>query len=117
MASSFFFLLIRSRVPSGAIPVTLDISPQLSSMIFNDSASYTITPTGGNSIPRNLAALGCPKILIIGDTPLDIRCARAIGAKTLAVASGGADLAELEGHQPDWAVPDLQAITASEVVG
>jgi len=24
--------------------------------------------TGGNSIPRNLAALGCPKILIIGDT-------------------------------------------------
>ena len=56
------------------------------------------------------------EVLVIGDTPLDIRCARAIGAKALAVASGGADLAELERHQPDWAIPDLRAITAREVV-
>jgi phosphoglycolate phosphatase len=54
--------------------------------------------------------------LVIGDTPLDIRCARAIGAKVLAVASGGADLAELERHQPDWAIADLRAITAREVL-
>jgi phosphoglycolate phosphatase len=56
------------------------------------------------------------EVLVIGDTPLDIRCARAIGAKALAVASGGADLAELERHQPDWAIADLRAITAREVV-
>jgi len=27
------------------------------------------------------------QVLVIGDTPLDIRCARAIGAKVLAVAT------------------------------
>jgi phosphoglycolate phosphatase-like HAD superfamily hydrolase len=56
------------------------------------------------------------EVLVIGDTPHDIRCARAIGAKVLAVATGGAKLAELKLHQPDWAVPDLRAITAREVV-
>jgi phosphoglycolate phosphatase len=56
------------------------------------------------------------EVLVIGDTPLDIRCARAIGAKALAVASGGAELTELERHQPDWAIKDLRAITAREVV-
>ena len=56
------------------------------------------------------------QVLVIGDTPLDIRCARAIDAKALAVATGGAKLAELELHQPDWAIPDLRAITAREVV-
>ena len=56
------------------------------------------------------------QVLVIGDTPLDIRCARAIGAKALAVATGGAKLAELKLHQPDWAIPDLRAITAREVV-
>jgi phosphoglycolate phosphatase-like HAD superfamily hydrolase len=55
------------------------------------------------------------EVLVIGDTPLDIRCARAIGAKVLAVATGGAALAELERHEPDWAIPDLRAITAREV--
>ena len=56
------------------------------------------------------------EVLVIGDTPLDIRCARAVGAKVLAVASGGAVLAELERHQPDWAITDLRSITAREVV-
>jgi phosphoglycolate phosphatase len=56
------------------------------------------------------------QVLVIGDTPLDIRCARAIGAKALAVATGGVKLAELKQHQPDWAIPDLREITAREVV-
>lgn len=55
------------------------------------------------------------EILVIGDTPLDIRCARAIGAKVLAVATGGHPLEELRAHQPDWAVADLTRITAREV--
>ena len=54
------------------------------------------------------------QILVIGDTPLDIRCGRAIGAKVLAVATGGATLEELIRHQPDWAVPNLTAIPAAK---
>ena len=56
------------------------------------------------------------EVVVIGDTPLDIRCARAIGARALAVATGGAKLNELKQHQPDWALADLRAITAREVV-
>ena len=37
-------------------------------------------------------------------------------AKALAVATGGATLEELKMRQPDWAIPDLRAITAREVV-
>jgi phosphoglycolate phosphatase len=57
------------------------------------------------------------EILVIGDTPFDIRCGRAINAKVLTVATGGATLDELKNHQPDWAVKDLRKITAAEVVG
>ena len=57
------------------------------------------------------------EILVIGDTPFDIRCGRAINAKVLAVATGGATLEELKRHQPDWAVEDLRSVGPSEVVG
>jgi phosphoglycolate phosphatase len=50
------------------------------------------------------------QVLVIGDTPLDIHCARFIRAKILAVATGGATLSELQEHKPDWAVNDLRAI-------
>ena len=57
------------------------------------------------------------EVLVVGDTPLDIRCGRAIGARVLAVATGGASLAELRAGRPDWAVPDLRAIQPGAVVG
>lgn len=53
-------------------------------------------------------ALKPEEVLVIGDTPHDIRCGHAIGAKTLAVATGGATLEELRRHRPDWAVPSLE---------
>jgi phosphoglycolate phosphatase len=61
--------------------------------------------------------LSAEQVLVIGDTSLDIRCARAIGAKVLAVATGGHPLEELRRHQPDWAVKDLRKISAREVCG
>jgi len=57
------------------------------------------------------------QVLVIGDTPHDIRCARAIGANALGVATGGSKLEDLKLHQPDWAIPDMRAISAREVVG
>jgi phosphoglycolate phosphatase len=56
------------------------------------------------------------QVLVIGDTPLDIRCARAIGAKVLAVATGSYSVEELKLHDPDWAVEGLGAVEAGEVV-
>ncbi len=57
------------------------------------------------------------EILVIGDTPFDIRCGRAINAKVLAVATGGATLEELQRHRADWAVKDLREISVQEVAG
>ena len=42
---------------------------------------------------------------MIGDTPHDIECANAIGARTIAVATGGYSRAELMKHRP-WRVFD-----------
>ena len=55
------------------------------------------------------------EMVVVGDTPFDIRCGRAIGAKVLAVATGGAKLDELKKCQPDWAVADLTQISAEEI--
>ena len=57
------------------------------------------------------------QVLVIGDTPLDIRCGRAIRAKVLAVATGGAKLEELALHRPDWAVPALSSANVAELIG
>jgi phosphoglycolate phosphatase-like HAD superfamily hydrolase len=66
---------------------------------------------------RLLKDLRDDEILVIGDTPFDIRCGRAINAKVLAVATGGATLEDLKNHTPDWAVKDLREISVEEVVG
>jgi phosphoglycolate phosphatase-like HAD superfamily hydrolase len=43
------------------------------------------------------------RIFVVGDTPHDIECANAIGARTIAVATGGYSLDELRAHRP-WRV-------------
>jgi phosphoglycolate phosphatase len=45
--------------------------------------------------------------LVIGDTPKDIRCARALGARVLAVATGGFDAAALRACGADLVFDDL----------
>ena len=46
-------------------------------------------------------------LFVIGDTPHDIRCGEAIGARTVAVASGGYSLGELEDCGPWLALERL----------
>jgi phosphoglycolate phosphatase-like HAD superfamily hydrolase len=46
-------------------------------------------------------------VLIIGDTPKDIACARAVSAKILAVSTGLFNQAELALHHPDFLLEDL----------
>ncbi|MEM8680490.1 MAG: HAD hydrolase-like protein [Planctomycetota bacterium] len=47
------------------------------------------------------------RVWVIGDTPHDVRCARAIGASVLAVATGGYSLDELHATEPDLAVENM----------
>jgi len=46
-------------------------------------------------------------VWIIGDTPLDVRCARAVGANAVAVATGWHPLDELADCEPDFLFNDL----------
>jgi phosphoglycolate phosphatase len=69
---------------------------------------------------RGSRLLGKPllgeEILVIGDTQHDVRCGKFIGAKVLAVATGGATLEALKSHAPDWAVENLSRVSAREIV-
>jgi phosphoglycolate phosphatase-like HAD superfamily hydrolase len=47
------------------------------------------------------------RIYVIGDTPKDIECGRAIGACTVAIATGHYSAAELKDHSPDFLFEDL----------
>lgn len=47
------------------------------------------------------------RIFVIGDTPLDVSCARAIGARPVAVASGTHTLEQLKQSAPELLVEDF----------
>jgi phosphoglycolate phosphatase len=55
------------------------------------------------------------EVLVIGDTPLDIACARCIGAKVLAVGTGMYRVQDLRPLDPDWVVDDLDQLSAREI--
>jgi phosphoglycolate phosphatase-like HAD superfamily hydrolase len=46
-------------------------------------------------------------IVVIGDTPADIGCARSVAGRTIAVATGSYSLAELAEHGPTALFADL----------
>jgi len=49
-------------------------------------------------------------LFVIGDTPHDVECARAIEARTIAVATGGYTLEELQAHRPWRALSELPPV-------
>lgn len=53
------------------------------------------------------ATLSPADVIVIGDTPRDIACARAGGARAVAVATGQFSLDVLAQHQPDVLLPNL----------
>ena len=55
------------------------------------------------------------RIYVIGDTPRDIECGRAIGARTVAIATGDYSRAELAAHSPNFLFDDLSD-TASVLI-
>ncbi len=52
------------------------------------------------------------RVVIIGDTPLDIACARGYGARAVSVATGGHGIDELAAHRPDALFTDFADLGA-----
>lgn len=52
------------------------------------------------------------RVVIIGDTPFDVDCGRAIGARAIAVATGRYDVAALAAHRPAALFADLSDTAA-----
>ena len=50
------------------------------------------------------------QIFVLGDTPHDIDCARAIGAKSVAIATGNFTREQLAAHAPDFLFDDLSDV-------
>lgn len=47
------------------------------------------------------------RIVVVGDTPADVACGKAVGAKTVAVATGSSLQEVLQATQPDALLPDF----------
>lgn len=58
-------------------------------------------------LKAHLAEVDPSDIWVVGDTPSDVKCGRAIGANTVAVATGMFDLDQLDATRPDVLLPDL----------
>jgi len=57
------------------------------------------------------------EVLVIGDTPRDVQCANAIGAKVVAVATGRYGMDELTCCKPTWTVATLNDCCLTEICG
>jgi phosphoglycolate phosphatase len=64
-------------------------------------------------------AMSGQDLVIVGDTPNDIACGKAHGARTVAVATGPFSVADLAAHHPDAVLADLSdlAATVQAIVG
>jgi len=61
-------------------------------------------------LARRAGSVEDESLFVIGDTPHDIDCANAIGARTIAVATGGYSLEELQSHHPWRALSELPPV-------
>jgi len=62
------------------------------------------------ALARNAGPVADDAVFVIGDTPHDIHCADAIGARTIAVGTGGYTVEELTEHQPWRVFAELPAV-------
>ena len=63
------------------------------------------------ALERHGVAFPPARIYVLGDTPHDIACGRAIDARTVAIATGGYTREELAAHRPDFLFDDLSDVS------
>ena len=77
---------------------------------FGDDSEFR-NDLGPHALRRALERHGihfpADNVWVIGDTPHDIACGKIIGARTLAVGTGGSTLEQLRLHTPTAVLPDL----------
>jgi phosphoglycolate phosphatase-like HAD superfamily hydrolase len=59
------------------------------------------------ALERHGVNFAADDVWVIGDTPHDIACGKSIGARTLAVGTGGSTVDQLRAYQPTYVVEDL----------
>ncbi len=81
----------------------------------SDDADRRRLPSVARQRIRTLTGCDVPfaDMTIIGDTPLDVDCARACGARAVAVATGQHTVAELAACRPDVVVPSFADVEAA----
>jgi phosphoglycolate phosphatase len=65
-----------------------------------DASERSVIAARALDLARRAGPVNDRAVFVVGDTPHDIECAKAIGARTVVVATGGYSLAELETHHP-----------------
>ncbi len=80
----------------------------------SDSGDRTVLPAIAAERARSLTGRVFPgdAVMIVGDTPLDIECARAYGAWVAAVATGRHTFQDLALHRPDFLFHDFSQTEA-----
>lgn len=68
-----------------------------------DTGERALIATRALELAHRSGPVAPDRVFVIGDTPHDIDCANAIGAKTIAVATGGYTVDELARHGP-WRI-------------
>jgi phosphoglycolate phosphatase-like HAD superfamily hydrolase len=61
---------------------------------------------------RHAVDFPADRVFVIGDTPHDVECGKAIGARTIAVATGNFSVAALQKHEPTAVFADLSDTAA-----
>ncbi len=62
------------------------------------------------ALKRHGVEFDARRTFVLGDTPHDIDCGKAFGAKTVAIATGRYSIEELRAHQPDFLFQDLSNV-------
>jgi phosphoglycolate phosphatase-like HAD superfamily hydrolase len=74
-----------------------------------DASERSVIAARALELARRAGPVAEQALFVVGDTPHDIHCASAIGARTIAVATGGYTLDELASHRPWRVFPELPA--------
>lgn len=114
-------LAARRDVALGLLTGNIEEAAWLKLKHFGLDRYFAFGGYGGRSYERNAvaedalaaahralnAAIRADRVWVIGDTLMDVQCARHIGARALAVATGVHDKAKLAGAAPDLLLDDL----------